>query len=801
MNPTEIFSEILFRLSIFEPICQSMTNPDQILTLCDLRAAITQGRVKVMNRDVAIAYLDLAEDALGDEFRERHHAAKQHAFEARFPDAPDAALIRAFIDETTYARWRRNVAMYLCFAGLTDATEPFEKLNLFAKRDSLLVPKRQVLERAWPGLHPRDITRAHALEADRGLTQGQRPEFRRSIRALDALRKIDAVCACGLLSAESIGSLPDYADGNKVRVELPPQLQDMVDTQSIWDRRRVRRLFEIGVHADLLDAKHATPADFVDGHLLRELYNVACETTSKATASNYMRALFHSLEMSLPETLSARLGAIDPRPGKRRDARRERAMRPAVSQAPSQKGRGKDTAQPLPDYVRAALTDFEHATAAPSPRLKNLRTILRRFSEDRPAQDLAALLDDAQARVEDLLAHCTETTRAGYRRDLTAFLVHVGLADEWLLVSQRASRDFSQLFCGRGISLLTRLSADHVPPLRPRELSRKIVLGMAEELRRTGKHNTISRLNTGIACLDRLRPLMPDLLDSDPIGSLPDARRGTNVALPPRLEDALKTHAAEAGFTAYGTKAMLVAVRTLYSLADDRTLFDKPLDRIPFREILRALTPEHDAVIAPYRNEIDALATRFSIRWTRGWRKLQRCVVAAGTARCDNAVETLARIAGAQNVEPWQLDREWAWTHERGLRPDLRLTFARDIARFDALRDIAAIAQAGLMPTHPLGPMPPRGSRLKNAHLPLPCSFEAVLDGETKQVLEAAHFLWRCLREFGVYARGDDPASGDLVAEGHLEQVMAQQPFMTPVSARLHIARIRDWRESQPGLT
>lgn len=241
--------------------------PDLILTLCDLRAAIAQGHITVTNRDVAVAYLDLAEDVLGDEFRERPVATSQAALEARFPNAPNAALIHAFVDETTYARWRRNVAMYLCFAGLSDATEPFEKLNLFAKRDNLLAPNRQVLERAWPGLHPRDITRANALEADRGLTRGQRPDFRRSIRALDALRTIDAVRACGLLCAESIGPFPDYSGGDQKRVELPLHLEHMVDTQNIWDRRRIRRLFEIGVYADLLDAKHATAADFVEPQL------------------------------------------------------------------------------------------------------------------------------------------------------------------------------------------------------------------------------------------------------------------------------------------------------------------------------------------------------------------------------------------------------------------------------------------------------------------------------------------------------------------------------------------------------
>lgn len=778
-----------------------MKRTEQILTLSDLRDAIAHDLFQVINREVALAYLDLAEDALGDEFYQTPCAAGQAAFEARFPDAPDAALIGAFGDEKTYSRWRSNIAMCLCFAGLSDATDPFLKLGHFAKRDGLRMPNRQVLERAFPARHPRDIARKDALHADRGLRSHERWSFRQSICALDTLRKIEAVRACGLLSCESIGSFPDYVNRNEKRVELPPQLRELADAQSIWDRRRIRRLFEIGVHAKVFDdAKDIAAADFVDARLLRALYDAACEKTSAVTADGYLQTLLRVLQRALPEILSTRLRALDPRPGKRRDARRDRALRPAQTEAPTKPGRGKSNARRLPDYIEEALANFEHVTTASKVRLKNLRMVLRRFVKDRPAHDMTALLEDAMLRFEQLFTHCTDATRATYRSALRSFLVHLGHDDEWMLLSRCASREFSDAFCGRGIGLLARLSADHVPPLRPRDLSRKIAVQMASDLRRTGAYKDVARLNTGVASLDRLRPVMPDLLDPDPIGPLPDARRGSNVTLPPKLEEALKAHASEAGFSAFGKKAMLVAVRTLYSLTNDKTAFDRPLDHIPFNNIMTSISPEHGAVIAPYLNEIDALAARLSIRWTRGWRDLQAYVVAAGTARCDNPIEAIARIAIPEHLEPWQLDREFCWTHERGLRPDLRLTFARNIARFDALRGIEAIAQAGLMPRSRLGPMPSRGSRLKNAHLPLPRRFDAALEGETKQVLEAAHFLWRCLRAFGVHARGDDPALGALVADAHLAQIMVEQSFMTPASARLHIARIRDWRESRPGL-
>ncbi|WP_210204187.1 hypothetical protein, partial [Allosediminivita pacifica] len=87
-----------------------------------------------------------------------------------------------------------------------------------------------------------------------------------------------------------------------------------------------------------------------------------------------------------------------------------------------------------------------------------------------------------------------------------------------------------------------------------------------------------------------------------------------------------------------------------------------------------------------------------------------------------------------------------------------------------------------------------------NRSVTLPRRFETALEGETVQVLEAAHFVWRCLRKFGVHSCGDDPLTGELVSEENLERIMREQPFMTPASARLHVARIRDWRESRPGL-
>jgi hypothetical protein len=47
-------------------------------------------------------------------------------------------------------------------------------------------------------------------------------------------------------------------------------------------------------------------------------------------------------------------------------------------------------------------------------------------------------------------------------------------------------------------------------------------------------------------------------------------------------------------------------------------------------------------------------------------------------------------------------------------------------------------------------------------------------------------------------SRGEDPLIATLVADETLERIMQQQTFMLAQSAEVHVARIRDWRESRP---
>lgn len=75
------------------------------------------------------------------------------------------------------------------------------------------------------------------------------------IRTLDDLRRIEAVRSCGLLNAKSLGPFPAYSDGDQRRIELMPQLQEIANTQSVWDERRIRRLTESMIRAIVRQAE------------------------------------------------------------------------------------------------------------------------------------------------------------------------------------------------------------------------------------------------------------------------------------------------------------------------------------------------------------------------------------------------------------------------------------------------------------------------------------------------------------------------------------------------------------------
>ncbi len=93
--------------------------------------------------------------------------------------------------------------------------------------------------------------------------------------------------------------------------------------------------------------------------------------------------------------------------------------------------------------------------------------------------------------------------------------------------------------------------------------------------------------------------------------------------------------------------------------------------------------------------------------------------------------------------------------------------------------------------------MPRRGQRLRNAVYPLPPEVERALEGESKPVLEAAHFVWRTARDAGLWRRGDAPGPAALFADPVLERIAEDGGGRCLSIVRRHLAFIRDWRKSR----
>ncbi len=394
--------------------------------------------------------------------------------------------------------------------------------------------------------------------------------------------------------------------------------------------------------------------------------------------------------------------------------------------------------------------------------------------------------------IRDRCPHLGDNTLRTEQSALKAFLRHTDRLPPWTMLREGAKeigvRGEDLYALARLATLVSRIA----PEIKPEDIDEGVAGHLVERARQLGKASIVVK---GLRVLDGLRDSFTVLSPT------PVANTASNAGeLSDHLVSELTEHAKAAGYSINGVRARLMAVRALNRNAPDKSVFSRTMEDIPWLDINESTLAQHPKDLAAYRTELLRLAHQIGRTWSRGWRALQSKIVDAGIPRANNPVDVLIEIAIEDDLQPWQLDREWAWVHERSLRPDLRKKWSRAVDNFDALRSVAEIADSGVLPAEKIGPMPRTGARLKNAHFPLPRRFEAALEGETKQVLEAAHFLWRCLRAFGAHSRGDDPAIGTLVAEETLERILREQSFMTATSARIHIARLRDWRESRPGM-
>ena len=480
------------------------------------------------------------------------------------------------------------------------------------------------------------------------------------------------------------------------------------------------------------------------------------------------------------------------------DVTADRVRRPeryaCTNKPPKRKTKRKTTV--LPGVIEAEVATFAKHRSTTDRRVKDLRRILGNLLDAGFDIDSPTLLQDAIAFFEIKFEKFTALTRHHYRTLLHAFLAYTYRLSDWEGLVSRAQGTIASGNDMQGLLLVRKYAECAARPIPPAqidvEIARKFLL-KAQMSRET------SRCFAGLASLDVLRAKFPELLPTPAIDDQRDWLRNSKNEMPTTLEGSLRVLAEGAGYSSFSVKDLLTAARCLYELTPDKAAFDAEVEVIPWEKLIAAAVASHPQEMLHYRAPLKRLAVRVSRVWTPGWRDLQAQIAQAGISRAENPVDTMMEVAQRDGLEPWQLDREWAWIHERSLRPDLRRKWVRAIDNFDALCSAQEIDASGLLPAGTLGPMPKTGSRLKNAHFPLPRSFEASLKGATKQLLESAHFVWRCLRELEVYSRGDDPSISALLSEENLVRVMREQPFMTAASARLHLARIRDWRESGPG--
>jgi len=734
-----------------------------------------------------LALLELTQTALGSEaFRNPGLLESERSFSASLPRVPDDDLVEAFGDAALYRRCRDSILRHVRLAGAWHDEDPYTLLNQLARENCLPGVNRKLMKAMFSRVVLRDITREMAIAVDRDLQGPKRNAFRKSCSTIDKIRDDPRVVAAGVLCPRKLGSMPTYRDGDKQRVELPPEFAGVLDELPVGHARRARRAFELAVDFELFGFDGPPPGwsmSLADA----SRYHAAVKARVSADAADInLRSLLSLLGKTIP-------GAVPD------DVTTDRVRRPDRYEAPAKPRTRKTKRNPvvLPASVEAEVLAFAEDRSACGRRVRDLRRVLRDLLEAGLDIDSTTFFADAVAFLESSFAERADITRRSYRDVLRTFLAHTNRLSPWDGLISRAHVTAASGVDMSGLLLMRTYAESAAPPITPAEIDVNVARKFL--LQAQGFRN-VPKCLAGLASLDALRPELPGLLPGSAIGNQKAWLSRHSGEMSEALEKSLRSEAEGAGYGKFAVKELIVAARRLFSLTSNKTLFDYKIETIPWRELIASADASHPREMYHYRLVLLRLADRVDRAWTPGWRELQTRIVKAGVPRAENPVDTLMSVATDTRLEPWQLDREWAWAHERSLRADLRIKWSRAIDDFDALRAVPEIAGEDLLPSARLGPMPRIGARLKNAHFPLPYRLEAALEGETKQVLEAAHFIWRCLRAVGVYSRGDDPAPSAMVADEHLERIIREQPFIKLSSARLHVARIRDWRESRPGL-
>ncbi|MEM5542654.1 hypothetical protein WNY61_07875 [Sulfitobacter sp. AS92] len=765
-----------------------MTHKQPSLNLAELRARIENGTVATSSKPSILAFLDLANLVIGPEaFCNPAVLESPASFSKWFPSAPDENIVKAYGDAAMYDRCRDSIQRHVRLAGVWPDEDPFSLLNQLAREYRINGVNRKLIEAVLPGVTLRSVTREKAVAADRGLRGNERNALRNSFSSIDQLRDDPRVIAAGILNREMIGPMPLYRDGDKLPITLPVTLAAVLPHIDTHNARRARRAFELAVDVGLFKQDGPASGWTLTINDAVRYHRQMAATISANSAALYLRALITVLSAARPQSVPE-------------DVTANRVLSPkryaTDTKAPPKKQ--QETPVILPACIEAEIAEFSKDRSTSPRRVRELRRLLFELQEAGIDINGVNAYDCAVDVFKVRFSNRAELTLRSYRTTLHTFLAHTNRLAPWECLISRARISKGQDVNLSGLLLVRKYAESVEPEIAPARIDIDVARRF---LLRAQESGDVSRCLAGFGALDALRQEHLGLLPGSAIGDQQPWLRCAKGELPLALKNDLNSDAEAAGYGEFGIKELIVAARRLYALTTDKSIFNDPFDVIPWRKLTMEADANYPQEMAYYRTALLRLADRVDRELTPGWHALQAEIAECGIPRAENPVDTLFDVASKSHLEPWQLDREWAWMHERSLRPDLRRKWNRAIANFDTLRGVEEIFRRKLLPTERVGPMPKIGARLKNAYFPLPRRVEAALEGETKQVLEAAHFVWRCLRDFGVFSRGDDPAPYDLFAETNLERILQEQTFMTRSSAKIHGEQIRDWCRAWPGNT
>lgn len=610
-----------------------------------------------------------------------------------------------------YRTWRRLLLdCQLLATGKAVDADPWDSLRRLAR----LVLSRQAANNIYnasarlpAGLAPWQIDRELVLKVDAALPDERRAAFRAGLRIIDKLHGVELARASGLLPSVKIGLLPKPT-AHEMHIPLPTQLQRLFAAAPQPVRSAIPFVWRLAVAG----------------------------------------GVFKSVDDTAPRDLVAppqfqRLLALDPRHFgfMRPSAKTYRVYLYRIARHVDPLAGASPEADPVVAPWQELFRCAERAGAAQT-RIAGLRAVSRIAIEERlPPGGLTAewcqerlarqgptgvrcfrygcyLLDDLadDPAVPSVLLPAEPTGVERIRGPQGA-----GKATT-ASVAAAPSKTYADPVEAAWVGLFAAARAVKIDKQRLHPLYtlkvHAVTGGIAPcavdtaflvNLTQQTDHRTAAKLNASARLLDALQqvPSLRPLLPTSPIGDLPDRRRNA-APLSSLVAAELETLLDLQGAAPSTRRAAGIAVRTLAEQHHAATSLDEliALD-------LDAIDWGGQVGQAPrYIKSMRGLRQFRLLPWTPPWGALQAAVVAAGVGMAENPVPAL--LAQAQGRRPQDLDLAWARAIDNQLRrpnslskhgrADLALTFARNVARLDALHIVPALADSGVLPPR-IGPI------------------------------------------------------------------------------------------------